>query len=136
MAATRARQGITIRLNPEDLGTISMTVRSLGGAIDAQMSASHDHVRTALEQHRPYLVQQLEQRGLTLGSLTIQSPNFEPASSSNSAMNDPASSFASQNRERESNASSNPHWTRTANDSTQSPTTAWTLSTAGIDLWI
>lgn len=73
LTAARPREGVTIRLNPVELGSITLTVRQRGGEVETQVLASHDAVRAALEQSRPQLQHALEVRGLSLGSLEVGS---------------------------------------------------------------
>lgn len=65
----RSPATVTIHLDPQDLGSVTLTVRSLGRLIDADVSASNEAVRAALEQNRPQLAQAVESRGYTMGSL-------------------------------------------------------------------
>jgi flagellar hook-length control protein FliK len=71
LAAARPRDGVVIHLEPKDLGSITLTVKSVGNQVDAQIGASNEHVRTALEQNRAHLGQAMEFRGLNLTSVTI-----------------------------------------------------------------
>ncbi len=69
--ATRRNGNVTIQLTPEDLGTITLTVKSFGGRVDADIAASNDNVRAALQENRQQLSQSFESRGLSLGSLHL-----------------------------------------------------------------
>jgi flagellar hook-length control protein FliK len=71
LAATRPKQGVTIQLQPEHLGEIVMTVKALGSSVDAQISASDERVRTALQQNGSMLVQAMNQRGIKLENVSI-----------------------------------------------------------------
>ena len=71
IAAMRGAGKVTIRLHPEELGTITVTVRSLGAAVTAEITASNESVRNALHVQRGDLVNSIESRGLSLNSLTV-----------------------------------------------------------------
>lgn len=71
MMATRRNGNVTIQLTPEDLGTITLTVKSFGGRVDADIAASNENVRAALQENRQQLSQSFESRGLSLGSLHL-----------------------------------------------------------------
>ncbi len=71
MVVARQSGNVTVRLEPADLGTITMTVKSMGQRIDAEVSASEDSVRAALAANRQDLVQSIESRGLTLNSFSV-----------------------------------------------------------------
>ena len=62
---------VSIKLNPLDLGSITLSVKSFGSKIDAEVTASHEHVRAALEANRQMLVQTVESRGLALNSFNV-----------------------------------------------------------------
>ncbi len=62
---------VAVKLNPTDLGTITMTVRSFGTKIDTDIKASDDSVRAALQMHRADLAQNIQSRGLNLNSFTV-----------------------------------------------------------------
>jgi hypothetical protein len=73
MAALRGNGRVTIRLSPEDLGTITLAVRSFGENIEVKATASNEGVRHVLHAQRTDLVQSVESRGLSLGSFTVGS---------------------------------------------------------------
>lgn len=72
---------VTVRLNPEDLGTIEVVVRQVGGRFDVDLSASDEGVRASLAQSRGELMSGAEGRGLNLGSVTVSGAPPSPASS-------------------------------------------------------
>jgi flagellar hook-length control protein FliK len=76
LAAARPRAGVTIKLMPQDLGAITLNVKNLGGEVQAQVTASNDQVRTALEQNAAQLGKALEARGLTLGKMEFSPGTF------------------------------------------------------------
>ena len=71
IAASRGNGRAVIRLNPDDLGTITLAITSFGGKIDTKITASNEHVRHALHVQRPELVQGIESRGLSMSSFTV-----------------------------------------------------------------
>jgi flagellar hook-length control protein FliK len=90
MLATRAPERVVIQLEPVDLGTIMVDVRSFGGRTEATVSASDEAVRQALAAHRQELVQSVESRGLNLAQFNV-APDGSSAgqqSASQAAMQD------------------------------------------------
>lgn len=80
LAAAKRPGSVVIKLNPEDLGSLTVRVRSTGSRIEANVTASNDAVREALHAHRADLVHGVESRGFSLGSLQIgQESNSQPA---------------------------------------------------------
>jgi flagellar hook-length control protein FliK len=72
LAATRPSNPVTIELNPQGLGTVSLTVKGIGKAVTAELSASNEAVRSALSEGRANLTSSLEQRGFTVSQLTVR----------------------------------------------------------------
>lgn len=71
MLSHRPRGIVTLQLDPQDLGTITMTVRSFGNRVDAEVTASNEAVRQALHENRQQLSQSFEGRGFTVGNLNL-----------------------------------------------------------------
>jgi flagellar hook-length control protein FliK len=71
LLATRAPSRVLIRLEPADLGTILLDVRSFGGRNEATVTVSDDAVRQALAANRAELVQAIEARGLNLSQFSV-----------------------------------------------------------------
>jgi len=71
LAATQQKDGITIQLQPDNLGSISMTVKSMAGTVQAHIAASNDSVRSALEENRNLLGQAMAEKGLKLEAVSI-----------------------------------------------------------------
>jgi hypothetical protein len=69
--AARPREAVTIHLKPQDLGTITLTVKAVGNLIDTQIAASDQGVRQALEQNHSHLAASLEQRGFTVNQISV-----------------------------------------------------------------
>jgi len=71
LAAAHRPGGVLVRLDPQDLGTIILTVKSIGDQIEANIVASDDRVRTALDTSRSHLAQALEAKGFSLKSVAV-----------------------------------------------------------------
>ncbi len=75
LAAMRGRNTVTVRLNPEDLGSLTLTVLNAGENVEAKVTASNESVRHALATHRSDLVQSIESRGLSLSNFSVGQEN-------------------------------------------------------------
>ncbi|HRJ26461.1 MAG TPA: flagellar hook-length control protein FliK [Fimbriimonadaceae bacterium] len=73
LAARRPGGTVQILLNPEELGSILISVKNLGQKFDAEIVTTHDHVRASLEAGRNQLVQAVEAKGLSLGQFSLSS---------------------------------------------------------------
>lgn len=62
---------VTIHLDPKELGPLTLTVRSFGQRVDAEIQTQNSDVRAALHDSRQQLNQAVEARGLSLGSMQI-----------------------------------------------------------------
>lgn len=104
LSLQRPLNQMVIRLAPEGLGQISVVVKTLGMKHEAEITASNDRVIHALESARPHLIQALDAKGVSLGSLTLQ---FGFGQSGAEAWGDPSqSNFSnSSHRQSESNGS-------------------------------
>jgi len=71
LIATRKPQATTILLQPNDLGEVTVKVRSFGPRFDAEITASNETVRNALQQNRTEFLATVEKRGLTVGNLDV-----------------------------------------------------------------
>lgn len=71
LAAAKPKDGVTIQLDPGDLGQIILKVKGAGNDVSAEITAQHDGVRQALEQNKAQLSQNLEGKGLNLNQVTI-----------------------------------------------------------------
>jgi flagellar hook-length control protein FliK len=107
LAVTQQKGGVVIHLEPANLGSITLVVKAVASNITAEVTASDDHVRTALEQSRDQLGQQLQSRGYHLTSVSVGS-----TSSSSSA-------GASSSDSSKSNTSSASLWQGTAQQQQQ-----------------
>lgn len=129
LAAARPKHGITVHLDPQEFGSITLIVKNSGKEVEAQIFANHDGVRAALEQNKAQLANNLESRGIALQSMTV----------STDALNSQAFGDA-QNRTQQSARPT--MTTRTLDvDSTQGGMTLeaireYTRKQSGVDLWI
>lgn len=71
LIAARRPASVKIELNPQDLGTIEIAVKQIGRFADVELRASDEGVRQSLHNHRQDLVQSIESRGTSLGSLNV-----------------------------------------------------------------
>lgn len=84
MAAARPRDGVTVHLRPADLGNITLVVKSIGSIVNAEILASNDQVRQALENSRPQLQEAMQQRGMQLQQVTFGQPQGQTGNSDQS----------------------------------------------------
>ena len=71
LVAARPKDGVTVHLEPRDLGTITLVVKGLSSALDVQVTASDDRVRQSLDASRPELAQALAPRGIELREMRV-----------------------------------------------------------------
>lgn len=71
LAASKPRHGVTIHLEPRELGTVTLTVKSFGSEIEARVTASDDGVRAALVDAGPQLHKALESKGFQVNALSF-----------------------------------------------------------------
>lgn len=71
--SSRRNGSIVVHLEPRELGQITVNIRQFGTRIDAEITTSNAQVRENLESGRQQLVQQVEAKGLSLGSLNVNS---------------------------------------------------------------
>lgn len=72
MAIHKPLSQMTIRLNPDNLGEISVTIKTMGAKSDAEISVTNDKVMVAMQESKQQLSNTIEQKGLNLNSLTLQ----------------------------------------------------------------
>ncbi|GEM_PF-4389261 len=96
MVAARPRDGVTIHMEPHELGTVTLVVKGLASALDVQVTASDERVRQSLDASRPELAQALAPRGIGLREIRVEHvPSTTSPSSSTTA---DSGSGSSQNR--------------------------------------
>ena len=70
------QQTAELRLHPESLGQVHITLKVEDNLAQIQMASPHSHVRAALEAALPVLRTQLEESGIQLGQSNISSDGF------------------------------------------------------------
>lgn len=70
---------LTMKLNPEHLGNVNLTIASKEGAVTAQLTAQNESVRAALESQIMILKENLESQGVKVEAVevTVASHEFE-----------------------------------------------------------
>jgi hypothetical protein len=71
MLENNRREEMTLRLDPPELGSLKVTVRSIGQRVETHIVASNPEVRALLEANREQLIQSLSERGLELGAMHV-----------------------------------------------------------------
>ncbi|HMS54116.1 MAG TPA: flagellar hook-length control protein FliK [Fimbriimonadaceae bacterium] len=66
LAAARPKKGVTIHLEPRELGTITLNIVQRGSEVEAKVDASLPSVREALAESRQEVTKAMESRGLQL----------------------------------------------------------------------
>ncbi|MFN3683316.1 MAG: flagellar hook-length control protein FliK [Fimbriimonadaceae bacterium] len=72
LATSRRKDPVVVRLEPRDLGLLTITISQDQNRVEATVAASNEQVRVALQHSAPALQQSLETRGLQLASLSIE----------------------------------------------------------------
>ncbi|WP_194206544.1 flagellar hook-length control protein FliK [Superficieibacter sp. 1612_C1] len=72
----QGQQTAELRLHPEDLGQVQITLKMDDNQAQLQMVSPHSHVRAALEAALPMLRTQLAESGIQLGQSSISSESF------------------------------------------------------------
>lgn len=72
----QGQQSAELRLHPEDLGQIQISLRLDDNQAQLQMTSPHSHVRAALEATLPALRTALAESGIQLGQSSISSESF------------------------------------------------------------
>ncbi|ALB63214.1 Flagellar hook-length control protein FliK [Cronobacter condimenti 1330] len=70
------QQSAELRLHPEELGAVQISLKIDDNMAQVQMVSPHSHVRAALEAALPTLRAQLAESGIQLGQSSISSENF------------------------------------------------------------
>ncbi len=73
MASQQPGRAVTVRLHPEELGSITVQLVHREEGHEVQVKASHESVRVALSQSRHELTQNLEAKGVNLLSFDVGS---------------------------------------------------------------
>lgn len=72
----QGQQTAELRLHPESLGQVNITLKVEDNLAQIQMASPHSHVRAALEAALPVLRSQLENSGIQLGQSNISGEGF------------------------------------------------------------
>lgn len=80
----QGQQSAELRLHPEDLGQVQITLKLDDNQAQLQMVSGHSHVRAALEAALPVLRTQLAENGIQLTQSSISSENFNGQQQSSS----------------------------------------------------
>jgi flagellar hook-length control protein FliK len=72
MAMHRPISVMTVRLMPEDLGAITVQIKTMGNKSEAEITATNERVVQALEANRPQLVQVIEAKGAGLSEMSLR----------------------------------------------------------------
>lgn len=72
----QGQQTAELRLHPESLGQVHITLKVEDNLAQIQMASPHSHVRAALEAALPVLRSQLEDNGIQLGQSSISGDGF------------------------------------------------------------
>lgn len=134
MVAARPRDGVTIHLEPRDLGTVTLVVKGLSSALDVQVSASDTRVREGLEASRNDLAQALAPRGIELRDVRIVTSSSS-GSGSGQASKDGGSNPNPDGRPRQQ--ASNSHqtgFTQSSSRPTRTSGSRGSRRTGGVDL--
>ncbi len=94
------QQNAELRLHPEELGAVQISLKLEDNQAQVHMVAAHSHVRAALEAALPTLRTQLAESGIQLGQSSISSDNFagqQQFSQQNSGGNSNQTGFMADN---------------------------------------
>ncbi len=136
LVASRPKDGVVVHLEPRDLGTVTLVVKGLQGALDVQVSASDDRVRESLNSSRPELAQALAPRGIELRELRVSTAPASTTSSSTSNGSNPNGGNPNSNSEgRPQSPSSSPTLVKASSAETSAPRSARSTG-RGVDLLV
>ncbi|MEZ3499008.1 flagellar hook-length control protein FliK [Pantoea sp. KPR_PJ] len=76
MFSRNGQQNAELRLHPEDLGAIQISLKLDNDQAQISMASSHSHVRAALEAALPQLRTALAESGINLGQSQVSSDSF------------------------------------------------------------
>ncbi len=88
----QGQQSAQLRLHPEELGQVHISLKLDDNQAQLQMVSPHSHVRAALEAALPVLRTQLAESGIQLGQSSISSESFAGQQQSSSQQQQPARS--------------------------------------------
>lgn len=85
----QGQQSAELRLHPQDLGQVQISLKLDDNQAQLQMVSPHSHVRAALEAALPMLRTQLAESGIQLGQSSISSESFAGQQQSSSQQQQP-----------------------------------------------
>lgn len=86
----QGQQSVQLRLHPEELGQVHISLKLDDNQAQLQMVSPHSHVRATLEAALPMLRTQLAENGIQLGQSSISSESFTGQQQSSSQQQPPA----------------------------------------------
>lgn len=89
-------RSITLRLDPPELGSMQISIKTVGNQVQARIMATNGDVRSMVENGKEQLIQMLTSRGLELGSMFVGTQAQNGNQSFRSAMNDTTPSWRPQ----------------------------------------
>ncbi|WP_052719940.1 flagellar hook-length control protein FliK [Pseudomonas ogarae] len=118
----RGDQQVDLKLNPTELGPLSISLNLSDGSTQAQFQSAHASVRTAVEQALPQLREALASQGISLGQASVSDESSRQASGDQARRDSPGG--ASMNR------------TDSALDVDEVPVQSIVLRRSGVDLYV
>lgn len=71
LATAKAGADVTVHLQTDDLTNVLLTVKTLRGQVEAQITTDNPALRNALHQNRPQLAQSFDAKGMNLGQVSV-----------------------------------------------------------------
>lgn len=141
LAATHPKDGVVIHLEPANLGSLTVTLKQTAAGVDAQMSASNEHVRKALQESRTDLTTAMQQRGIEMKSISVSTSTATGNGSGNGSSSFGTDSQTNQQARNQSQQSQNSYAsTRDRLTSSDGTTTEENrrvqVRSSGLDVWI
>ncbi|ALQ01333.1 Flagellar hook-length control protein FliK [Pseudomonas brassicacearum] len=118
----RGDQQVDLKLNPTELGPLSISLSLSDGNTQAQFQSAHSSVRTAVEQALPQLREALASQGISLGQASVSDESSRQASGDQARRDSPGG--ASMNR------------TDSALDVEEVPVQSIVVRSSGVDLYV
>ncbi len=136
MVASRPRDGVTIHLEPRDLGTVTLVVKGLSSALDVQVSASDTRVRAGLEASRNDLAQALAPRGIELRDVRIVTAASSGSGTGPGSKDGGANSNPDGRPRQQASNSSQTGFTQSSTRTARSTGSRGSRRTGGVDLLV
>lgn len=68
---SKRSRSITLRLDPPELGSLQISIKTVGNQVETRIMATNGDVRSMVENGKEQLIQMLSSRGLELGSMFV-----------------------------------------------------------------